>query len=410
MRLQLLHRLPIYAAAGAVLFLFLANLWNFAVERDRPKWRLRSAQPLSGVANPAPAPVSLEALLVGETQKSFSTNLGRSMPVFPFAVRAKNQLLYSLFGLSGAPNILIGREEQLFERYYIDEFCRRDGPPEAGVLARWSQRVADNAQAAHAKGKGFAYLISPSKASQYPQYFPPETKCPALARGTIDKLAPFRAALDARGLRYVDSPSLLAARKQDHAIDLFPRGGTHWNLLGAALATREATRIMADGRADAPLGLYDFDWSVGKFAEGTDRDLLDLLNLLWPDTHYPVANLARKAPADTACARTPKLLALGGSFVREIIVALAQAAACPPQIDYWFSMRLENDSFDLVRYRTTPGETGNGERRVANLAELRASAEEADAILLEENEATILSLSQVENLWRALHPEVSVEK
>ena len=103
------------------------------------------------------------------------------------------------------------------------------------------------------------------------------------------------------------------------------------------------------------------------------------------------------------CARAPRLTALGGSFLREIIVALAYAP-CPPEVDYWFSMRSQTDRMGLVRYHTQPGETGNGERRDADLAQLRASLESADAVLLEENEAQIGALSQVDNLWRALHP------
>lgn len=401
-RLRLLHRLPIFAVAGAIAFLFLATLWNYAVERDYPKLRIRSAQPLAGVSKPAPTPISLDAFLSGETQKAFSTNLGRSLPVFPFSVRAKNQLLYSLFGVSGASNILVGRNEQLYERYYIDEFCKRGAPRDEAVIEQWAERIRDNRDAANALGKGFVYLISPSKAAQYPQYFPPGLSCPALAKGVTDKLAPFRAALDRRGVAYVDSPALLDAQKRYYPIDLFPRGGTHWNLLGAALATREATKLLNESGQGAPLGLYDFEWSEGREAEGTDRDLLDLLTLLWVDAHYPVAKLARKSQeGGPACERAPRILALGGSFVREIIVALAYAA-CPPEVDYWFSRRMENDSFDLVRYHTGPGETGIGERRPATPAELKASILSADVILLEENEATILSLSQVFNLWQAL--------
>ena len=96
-------RLPIFAAAGAILFYFLSVLWNSAVERDHPKWRLRSAKPLAGVAEPAPLDISTRAFLSGALQKSASTALGRSLWVFPFSVRAKNQLLFSLFGVSGAP-------------------------------------------------------------------------------------------------------------------------------------------------------------------------------------------------------------------------------------------------------------------------------------------------------------------
>ncbi|BGE86744.1 MULTISPECIES: alginate O-acetyltransferase AlgX-related protein [Methylosinus] len=398
---QSLARLPIFAAAGAILFYFLSVFWNAAVERDHPKWRLRSAKPLAGVAEPAPLDISTRSFLSGALQKSASTALGRSLWVFPFSVRAKNQLLFSLFGVSGAQNIVIGRDGQLFERFYIDEFCSRGEAPDRSVVDRWADRVAADRAALHAMGKGFAYMISPSKASYAPHAFPERTHCPALAARTTDKLAPFRSALAARALPHVDAPALLAARRAAYPLGFFPRGGTHWNLLAAALATREATRQMATREGAFPLGRYDFDWSLSQEAKGTDQDLLELLNLLWPDTHYPVAKLAAKTA--TPCVRAPRLTALGGSFLREIIVALAYAP-CPPEVDYWFSLRSETDHMGLVRYHTQPGETGNGERRDADLSQLRASLETADAVLLEENEAQIGALSQVDNLWRALHP------
>ena len=117
-------RLPIFACAGFIAFLFLANLWNFAVERDWPKLRIRSASPLAGVAKPKPAPWTLDAFLSGETQKAVSINLGRASPVFPIAVRAKNQLVYSLFGGSGAPGVVIGRNGQLYEQSISTNFAR----------------------------------------------------------------------------------------------------------------------------------------------------------------------------------------------------------------------------------------------------------------------------------------------
>ena len=111
---RIFERLPIFACAGFIGFLFLANLWNYAVERDWPKLRIRSAQPLNGVTSPEPAPWTLSAFLTGETQRAASMNLGRTSPVFPISVRAKNQTMYSLFGVSGAANIAIGRGGQLF--------------------------------------------------------------------------------------------------------------------------------------------------------------------------------------------------------------------------------------------------------------------------------------------------------
>ena len=73
------------------------------------------------------------------------------------------------------------------------------------------------------------------------------------------------------------------AERTNYAIDLFPRGGTHWNLLGAALTLRDISRAFEASPNGSPVGRFEFDWREDDFAKGTDRDLLDLLNLYWPD-------------------------------------------------------------------------------------------------------------------------------
>jgi alginate O-acetyltransferase complex protein AlgJ len=398
---RVFERLPIFACAGLIGFLFLANIWNYAVERDWPKLRIRSSEPLNGVTPPQPAPWTFGAFLTGETQRAVSMNLGRASPVFPISVRAKNQTMYSLFGVSGASNIAIGREGQLFGWEYIDELCGRGASPDGSRLDRWADAIAEIAAAAKARGKGFAYLISPSKPVHLPQYLPVGLTCPALARGVArSKLAPFRAALDQRGAPYVDSAQLMDAERANYPFDLFPRGGTHWNLLGAALALRDATRIFDAAPSGSPVGRFEFDWREDDFAKGTDRDLLDLLNLYWPDDHYPTAIVEGRGKGG-ACPRTPHILMVGDSFMRQLIVVSAQTP-CPPTIDYWFYMRDDRSGFILARFVTAPGEIGNGARLTADLADLPRSFSEADAVVLEENEHNIGETKQVGNLLEAV--------
>ena len=123
MRRRFLERLPIFDCAGLIGFLFLANLWNFAVERDRPKLRIRSADQLWGVPKPQAATWTLPAFLSGATQRAVSLNLGQNALPFRASVRAKNQFLYSLFRASGVANIVVGRRDELFASGYIDAFC-----------------------------------------------------------------------------------------------------------------------------------------------------------------------------------------------------------------------------------------------------------------------------------------------
>src|SRR5271165_4605276 len=172
---RLLARAPIFAAAALIGFLFLVNLWNFAVERDWPKLRIRSAEPLNGLSAEKPIPWTLQSFLSGETQHAVSSHLGRASPLFPMSVRLKNQFLYSFFGVSGAANVVIGRDGELISSEYIKEFCARGAPP--GAL-----------------GKSFVYLISPSKAAYDPSWLPPGMSCPALSHPEVaEKLAPYTA-------------------------------------------------------------------------------------------------------------------------------------------------------------------------------------------------------------------------
>jgi hypothetical protein len=211
-----------------------------------------------------------------------------------------------------------------------------------------------------------------------------------------EKLAPYRAALDESHVRYVDGPALIDAEKSRQEIALFPRGGSHWNSVGGALAMREVTHATPA----SPVGVLDFTSAPAREAVGTDRDLLDLLNLLWSDASYPTTAIGRAGERGD-CARSPRLLALGGSFLHEVLAA-ATLAPCPPQIDYWFYMRTEDNSVELGHYRRAPGDASNGERLPATTEELDENLAAADFILLEENESSIATTKQVGHLAEAL--------
>ena len=381
-------RLPIYGCAGLILFLFLANIWNFAVERDWPKLRIRSASPLAGVAKPKPAPWTLSDFLVGETQRAASINLGRMSPIFPISVRAKNQLIYSLFGGSAAPGVVIGRHGQLFEQFYIDEYCRRDGGADPGRLSVWAHSIGKIQDDVTRAGKSFVYVISPSKAARYAEDLPSSAPCAARATTMPDKLPPYLAALRQANVRFVDGADLISIERPKYPVALFPRGGTHWNSLAAGLTLKEILRL-----APSSLGAFDFTWRLAPEPLGTDRDLADLMNLLRPDLDYPTTEIVSTIPPG-GCVRPPRLLAMGGSFVHQLLAA-AMLSSCPPEVDYWFFMRTEDNGVELGHFKRSPGETGNGQRVSAEPAALDDNLRQADMVLLEENESNLSTMKQV---------------
>jgi alginate O-acetyltransferase complex protein AlgJ len=396
-RRNLLRRSPIFAVAGFIGFLFLATLWNWAIESYYPKLRIRSAQPLIGVVEPPPALLTLPAFMSGEMQKAVSANFGRSLPVFNISVRAKNQFLYSLFRDSGANGVVIGKNGRMYQQGYIDGFCMRAPPPEQTHLNEWADKIRAIQDVLEARGKRFVYLITPSKPATYPEYLPSSQTCPALTAGETNRLPAFRAALDSRGVRYVDGPALVADAKPKYSIGLFARGGTHWNLLAGALAARQITRVLPH----SPLGEFEFDWTEIAQAQGTDRDILDLLNLLWPDDYYPTA-LIRGRESQAPCSKPPSMLAIGASFLFEVDFAFAQAACAPDIDDYWYYISPDGNGLRRRRFRIGKGATNTGEPFPGGgEAELRDSLERAEVVVLEENESVISRRIEVDDLLRA---------
>jgi alginate O-acetyltransferase complex protein AlgJ len=395
-----LQRLPIFACAGFLGLMLIVNIWNVIVSENWPKLRIRSADPLWGLTSQKPAPLMASALISGAAQKAISTGFAQKQPVFPISVRARNQFLYSAFNLSGAPSIVVGKAGQLYEKLYIREFCARGAASDAARIDAWASKLAAIQKGIEARGKRFVFVITPSKAARLVQYLPADVACLALARGSTEKLAPYLAALDAQGVAYVDAASLMTRAARDYPIDLFPRGGTHWNLLGAGLAARDMSRRLdADGKS--PLPAYDFDWRQENVADGTDADLLKLLNLLWPDNHYPVAALDGRSAR--ACEKRPRVFAVGGSFLIEPLIALMESP-CGLAVDYWHYFTL--DSGELHRARHIGEERNIFEAESDPALETTEAYEKglaaSDVVLLEENETAVGGTAQVDDLLAAV--------
>jgi hypothetical protein len=381
------ERIPLIAAAAFVAACFVMTLWNLGVGAFFPRFSIRSSTQLYGMTQAAPAPVTLAAIMSGEAQTAFSRRIGTSLLIYPSAVRAKNQIEYSLFDVSGASSVAFGRDKRLYEWAYVDEYCARSGAADARALADWGDKIRDIQDYAASHGKAFLYVITPSKAAVYPEYLP-DRPCASRLRGTTTKLPAYERALDERGIHYLDGSGLLAGEREHHAIELFPRGGTHWNALGAGLAAREVVAILKRQQPLLDLTNISTAWTQSREPQGTDRDLLNMLNLYWPDADYPVPTIKYAAREPGQSCRPAQIMEVGGSFLEQINAALLQSG-CAPRISYWFYWDRLHMSFAGKDREFAPP---RDEDRLADLAG-------SDVILLEENE---MNIGETDHL-KALH-------
>jgi hypothetical protein len=124
------------------------------------------------------------------------------------------------------------------------------------------------------------------------------------------------------GVPFVDGRSEMISRYASRA-PLFPRGGTHWTLLGcyAALERPIAQIIQEVTKIHEARVELDDVW-VSPIASGTDSDLLDIINLLTPNRSYGTVMVRTHLVG----APLPKAIVIvGSSFGAQIQSLLLQA-------------------------------------------------------------------------------------
>jgi hypothetical protein len=368
-----LRRLPALAGALLVASCWAQIVWNGTAGAVAPALAIHIKMP-PGFVTAAPPVPDIPTLLDGDFQRAAAARIGMLAVMYRPAIRWKHQLYYTFLGMSGADNIGVGPGRQLFEWIYVREYCTRDAALTRTRASGLAERLRDLQDRLAAQGKVFVYVITPSKIGRNPELVPAGYPCPGAAVGE-EKLRIWRARLDAAGVRYVDGAAILAAAKPAAPVALYPRGGSHWNALGAALvAQRLIATLDAAGARIAP---FRYTVTITRAPHDQDRDIYDVMNFLWRDDRYPVPELEYTSDKPADC-MPDRIAEVGGSFLFSLNDALIHTA-CRPDIDMYFYWDMRDFAY--------PG--GVRSPHPVEPAVRAAEIKDAHVVVLEENEANL---------------------
>lgn len=211
--------------------------------------------------------ISLAAISSGRAQALLEPWLAERMGLPRERLIRISNLFDFWAGRSSNPNILVGRNNELYTREQLNDWCLHGNTDYVDDLAR---RLVKARQRLQALGKAFVFVISPSKAAMSPANIPRYCRPPATPRA-IDRLM---ARLPA-DFPVVDSETILWTAQQAGGWPAFGQYGQHWNGIGYFYATRavvdelerqlkrtigrlELAQVMVDDRptgSDADTGL-----------------------------------------------------------------------------------------------------------------------------------------------------------
>jgi alginate O-acetyltransferase complex protein AlgJ len=190
----------------------------------------------------------------------------------------------------------------LIERSYLDDYCTRTEGMGAKLAASIIPKLQDIQNYYRGRGGSFVYLLSPSKAAHLPEYFVDKIPCPSTEAARTKLVGEYVGALKQAGINVVDTATLIHSLKGAYDFDLFPQGGVHWNDVGGARAVSALVDEINRQAGRQIVPSFAFTYALSS-AAGTDRELVDLLNVFFP----PLAYLTPKVKYTTSvsCAEHP---------------------------------------------------------------------------------------------------------
>lgn len=389
-RMAPLRNLPALLGAGLLVFCWAHLLWNASIGSLLPRLYLQVIMPAGLMQQALPA-LSWTNVLDGAYQRVAAGRVGIFSPIYEKSIRWKNQIYYSLLGASATSTILVGPKRQLVEVPYVQEYCSRSAAAFAAVADREAQRIRAVQDAVETRGQVFVYLLTPSKPAVYPSVIPKDYPCDAPLADREAKLPLWRDALRRAGVRVADAAGAVYAARNSDPLGLFPSGGIHWNQLGAALGAQALVEAV---NARRPLLTpFTFDVSTSTSPMGTDRDLYDILNLMWRDPHYPVPVLTYHRAGPAGPCRPVRIVEVAGSFAFEVNDVLMQAP-CAPEISIWWY-------WDNTHFLFPPG---LARRLPVNAAERTEDLRSAQIVVLEENEEFVPGSEHARKLMDEMLP------
>jgi len=269
----------------------------------------------------------------GDFQRGVESWFGDRVEPRGRIVRLTNEVYYRLFAKSYMYNrtIVVGREGHLYELGYLKAYCRSADRLGRGGSASLLAKLSEVLPMLERSDRWLLFLLTPSKPVIMPEFLP-RGVCDGLPASLAER-ARFLTSLRSAGIPVIDGPGVTQTMKVSDPLPPFPRGGTHWSRLVGA---RVSTTVMeaAKRRSGRDMGQLSVDpprWNAAP--TGADIDLARLLNLWRPPLDYPAPSVAWRC-GPTAAGRDTRLVAVGGSFLEQVLEPIA-ACALFGRIDYY---------------------------------------------------------------------------
>lgn len=321
--------------------------------------------------------ISFTDVWSGKWQTEYEEYLGDNLKIREWLIPIRNQIMYSLFKTSPNSNIVIGKNDNLYEEEYVC-FETQIYPAMSGEeVNELVDKLKKINEALEAKGKTFFIFITPSKAEIYYEDIPEGYRLISPAQKNESTYSLFIKALSESRIAYFDSIPDVRELKETSEFSAFPRTGTHWSAVTAAIIGGKLADSMEE-QLGINLPESKVTYELCQEPAAPDSDIYNLLNLFGKPNEVFYAPIVEITDPEK---ESHTILARGGSFMGGSLRNL-----------------INNNYFDKSYYLENtfaicPEGTYSGNFDSYDVLPVRSMLEDSDIIFLEVNEEAISRMS-----------------
>lgn len=242
-------------------------------------------------------------------------------------IRINNQYDFSLFRTIHADGFIAGKKGYLYEEDYILEYIGRNFIGKTAIDTKIARLKAVQEELER-RGTHLLLVIEPGKASFYPEFIPDHYRPD---RRSITNLDYMKRRMDALQVEYIDMNRWFLEMKDTSRMKLFPEYGMHWSISSVTLAVDSLTRYMREKYEVQIPGWTVEKMEVSDSLRGSDRDIADMLNLVFPlppvQAAYPVIRFEPTKP-------TLRVISVADSYFNNIFYQYTPHLFA--KTEYWY--------------------------------------------------------------------------
>lgn len=351
---------------------------------------------LNGVtAKPENVDVSMETLNNGTYQAFLNDTWENDFPGKKFLLRVRNQLLYSIFKVSPNTNVVIGKDNYLYEPSYILFETQIYPPSSEDYFNTLGSNLVQLQGLLKENGKELYIFITPSKAHFYREYIPQRLELLSAEDSySYTNYSKLLEVLEENNLKYYDSVSFIEKNLDAGNLEspVFYKSGIHWSHPWASSAAAEFLDYM-NSCSKYDLSSISVTEGISDVPIAPDTDLYDSLNLIVEaqEKWYSAETMIERSGSDR-----PNIFLRGGSFMGQSLIALIRAGIFDRDVHF------ENNYYFTDQYSS-----------MYNLSSFTAYEEmdldqmigQSDILVLEVNEGAIYTMSWGFIDYLLEHPE-----